>query len=129
MAVTDDAVWVMAIGDASAVVLVRLDPAAHAVVGTLPAPPGAVAVRGLAGSLWVSVPAGGHVARVNPGDGQVLAEVATGPRPSFLFPGAGAMWVLNAGDGSVTRITLRQLGRDRAGLHRADPLRRHRRRR
>jgi streptogramin lyase len=104
VAVTDDAVWVVADPADTGLVLVRIDPAANAVVGTVPAPPGAGAMRGLAGSLWVSVPVSGHVARVDPADGTVLAEVDAGPMPNFLFPGAGAMWVLNAGDGSVTRI-------------------------
>jgi hypothetical protein len=103
LAVTDDAVWVLA-NAAGVLLLVGIDPTTGTVGVTVPAPDGAGPLRGLAGSLWVTVPGRGVVARVDPADGTVLAEVKAGPRPSFLYPGAGAMWVLNAGDGSVTRI-------------------------
>ncbi len=39
--------------------------------------------------------------------GTVLATVPTGPSPRFLTSGAGAVWTLNQGDGSLTRIDMR----------------------
>jgi virginiamycin B lyase len=34
----------------------------------------------------------------------VVATIPVGPAPRFLAWGAGALWVLNQGDGSVTRV-------------------------
>jgi hypothetical protein len=34
----------------------------------------------------------------------VLAGIATGPNPRFLTAGAGAIWTLNQGDGTLPRI-------------------------
>jgi hypothetical protein len=39
--------------------------------------------------------------------GVVSATVATGPGPRFLTAGAEAVWALNQGDGSLTRVDIR----------------------
>jgi len=76
------------------------------VVEEIPAPDGAVAVRAGLGSLWV------------PTDRDTLEQYdlraatwrtieAVGPDPRFLDVGFGAVWVMNQGDGSVSRVDAR----------------------
>ena len=71
--------------------------------GVLPAPKGSAAVRYGFGSLWVST-SSGHVVRLDPATGVRQARIRVGPSPRFLTVGHGAVWVMNQGDGSVTRI-------------------------
>jgi virginiamycin B lyase len=72
------------------------------VVEEIPAPEGAVAVRAGFGSLWVPTSVG-TVERYDLGSGS-WTSVPVGPRPRFLDVGFGAVWVMNQGDGSVSRI-------------------------
>lgn len=72
------------------------------VVEEIPAPEGAVAVRAGFGSLWVPT-SEGTVERYDLGSG-TWTSVPVGPRPRFLDVGFGAVWVMNQGDGSVSRI-------------------------
>ena len=73
-----------------------------AVVDELTAPEGAVAVRAAYGSLWV--PTTAHtVHRIDLDTGRSTV-IPVGPSPRFLDVGFGAVWVMNQGDGSVSRI-------------------------
>jgi hypothetical protein len=75
------------------------------VVDEIEAPEGAVAVRAAYGSLWV--PTSNHtVERLVLRTGK-WSTVAAGPSPRFLDVGFGAVWVMNQGDGSVSRIDAR----------------------
>ena len=73
------------------------------VTGTLAAPDGALAARFGFGSLWVTL-AGSKVARVDPGNGEVLAMISVGAGARFLAVGDDAVWTLDASDGTVSRI-------------------------
>lgn len=73
-----------------------------AVVEEVETPEGAVAVRAGFGSLWVPT-SEGTVERYDLGSGS-WTSVPVGPRPRFLDVGFGAVWVMNQGDGSVSRI-------------------------
>lgn len=73
-----------------------------AVVEEVEAPEGAVAVRAGFGALWVPTNEG-TVERYDLGSG-AWTSVSVGPRPRFLDIGFGAVWVMNQGDGSVSRI-------------------------
>jgi virginiamycin B lyase len=44
------------------------------------------------------------VEKVNPQTQRVVAKAKAGPRPRFCAVGEGAVWALDQGDGSVTRI-------------------------
>jgi DNA-binding beta-propeller fold protein YncE len=105
LAVTDDAVWALTgqFEDPEDRSLAAVDPVAGTVRDVCPAPPGAAAVRGGFGSLWVSV-ADGSVVRVDPGDGSTQATVDTGRGPRFLTVTEDAVWVLDNLDGTVSRI-------------------------
>ena len=41
---------------------------------------------------------------VNAGTGTVVESVPVGPKPRFLTAGAGSVWTLNQGDGTVSRV-------------------------
>lgn len=72
------------------------------VTGTLVAPEGATAVRAAFGALWVPTSAG-TIERYDVESGE-WASIPAGPRPRFLDVGFGAVWVMNQGDGSITRV-------------------------
>lgn len=72
------------------------------VVEEIAAPEGAVAVRAGVGSLWVPT-SEDTVERYDLGSGS-WTSVPVGPAPRFLDVGFGAVWVMNQGDGSVSRI-------------------------
>ena len=72
------------------------------VVEELEAPDGAVAVRAGYGSLWVPTTLS-TMERYSLADG-TWSSIATGPNPRFFDLGFGAAWVMNQGDGSVTRV-------------------------
>jgi YVTN family beta-propeller protein len=48
--------------------------------------------------------AGNALAVVDPGSGELVADVPVGTAPSDVAVGAGAVWVANAGSGTVDRI-------------------------
>jgi virginiamycin B lyase len=56
------------------------------------------------GKIWVTHADGSDVTSVDAATGAILATFPTGPGPRFLTAGGGAIWTLNQGDGSVTRI-------------------------
>ncbi len=72
------------------------------IVDSIPVHEEATAVRAAYGSLWV--PTGADtVERQDLATGE-WSSIASGPSPRFLDVGYGAVWVMNQGDGSVTRI-------------------------
>jgi virginiamycin B lyase len=84
--------------------LARIDPATGAVLDTFRVPAGSYNPVFSGGSVWVTHAEGADVTDVNATTGKVNATVATGPKPRFLAAGAGAIWTLNQGDGTLTRI-------------------------
>jgi virginiamycin B lyase len=58
------------------------------------------------GLIWVTRAKGSEVTVIDAVKGTVLTTVPTGPSPRFLTSGAGAVWTLNQGDGSLTRIDM-----------------------
>ncbi|WP_439937215.1 hypothetical protein ACS3YM_14915 [Nocardia sp. N13] len=75
------------------------------VVEEIPGPDGAVAVRAGYGSLWV--PTSNHTVERLDLRTQKWTSIPVGPSPRFLDVGFGAVWVMDQGDGSVTRIDAR----------------------
>ncbi|KRF35059.1 hypothetical protein [Nocardioides sp. Soil805] len=72
------------------------------VTDTLAAPAAAAGVRAAFGALWVPTSLG-TIERYDLGTGE-WTTVTVGPRPRFLDVGFGAVWVMNQGDGSVSRV-------------------------
>ncbi len=97
LALTSDAVW----GLTRTGQLVRIDPRTNTVVGHVPAPSGASALRGGYGSIWVTGSAG--VTRLDAATGKVVARIPTPFPVGFLAVGEGGVWALSS-DGKVARI-------------------------
>jgi virginiamycin B lyase len=101
--VDDHGVWLVTDKDGT---LVRIDPATGAVQATVRIPAGSYNPHYSAGTVWISQADGAQLTGVDTESLQVTATVATGPHPRFLTAGGGAVWTLNQGDGTVTRLDL-----------------------
>jgi hypothetical protein len=101
IAVGESYAWVLSsTGD-----LTRLDPGSLRRVGEPERIRSAVALEVGVGSVWVTS-AAGTVTRVDPASGRAVdGPVPVGDEPVAISAGEGAIWVANAGDGTVTRIT------------------------
>lgn len=118
LALGEGGVWVVKsddrFGDVTEVV--RIDPGTSVVDGAPARVDAGVPARIAAGEggVWTTLiggeePQGGGgppgVALIDPATRQVTMEsIRVGERPSGIATGAGAVWVANAGDGTVTRI-------------------------
>jgi virginiamycin B lyase len=104
VAVSPDSVWLITDKLGS---LARIDPDNGLVRDTTHIPAGSYNPFYNDGQIWVTRADGSEVTSVDAATGAVLATVPTGPGPRFLTAGAGAVWTLNQGDGSLTRIDTR----------------------
>jgi streptogramin lyase len=84
--------------------LARIDPLSGAVVDVVHLPPGSYNPVFSDGRIWVSRADGAELTIVDAGAAKVLGSVPVGLHPRFLTAGAGAVWTLNQGDGSLSRI-------------------------
>ena len=89
--------------------LARLDPGNGRILATFRAPPGSYNPTFKDGTIWISHAEGADLTGLDALTGKVIATVPTGPGPRFLAAGAGAIWTLNQGDGTVTRANVRSL--------------------
>jgi virginiamycin B lyase len=87
--------------------LARINPADGAILDTFHVPAASYNPAFFGGTVWVTHAGGSDITGVDAATGKVTATVATGPNPRFLTVGAGAVWALNQGDGSLTRINAR----------------------
>jgi hypothetical protein len=55
-------------------------------------------------TIWISRAAGSSVSAIDAASGKVMSTTRVGPHPRFLTTGGGAVYTLNQGDGSVTRV-------------------------
>jgi virginiamycin B lyase len=86
--------------------LVRVDPVRNrADPDPWPLPDGAAAVRAGLGALWVTVPATDTLLKLSPADPSAAPQsIKVGDGPRFLAIGPDAVWVMDQGSGSVTRV-------------------------
>ena len=85
--------------------LVRVDPVINrADRDTWPLPAGAAAARAGLGSIWVTVTPTDTLLRISPADPKTSQAIKVGDQPRFLAIGEDAVWVMNQGDGSVSRV-------------------------
>lgn len=96
-----DSVWLVTDKRGS---LARIDPDTGSVRQTVALPAGSYNPRHESGVVWVTRAAGNEITAVDAASGKILGKTSTGPHPRFLTSGDGAVWTLNQGDGSVTRI-------------------------
>jgi DNA-binding beta-propeller fold protein YncE len=99
-----DSVWMVT--DAAGT-LARIDPATGRVRQTIATPPGSTNALFADRAVYVADSDGAAVTVIDGRSGRVKRTVATGPEPRFMAAGAGAVWTLNQGDGTVTRIDLK----------------------
>ncbi|MDP9091258.1 MAG: hypothetical protein M3O26_21295 [Pseudomonadota bacterium] len=97
-------VWMVVNGQGD---LARLDPNNGTILDTLHAPPGSYNPLFKDGTVWISHAEGAELTGLDALTGNVIATLVTGPGPRFLAAGAGAIWTLNQGDGTVTRANVR----------------------
>jgi virginiamycin B lyase len=86
--------------------LARIDPAGT-VRNTIHVPPGSYNPYFKEGLIWVTRAEGDEITAVDAATEQIVARLKTGPNPRFLTAAAGAIWTLNQGDGTLTRIDAR----------------------
>jgi virginiamycin B lyase len=85
--------------------LVRVDPVTNrADPDPWPLPEGAAAARAGLGALWVTVTPTDSLLRISPADPRTSQAIKVGDAPRFLAIGEDAVWVMNQGDGSVSRV-------------------------
>jgi virginiamycin B lyase len=85
--------------------LVRVDPVTNrADPDVWPLPEGAAAARAGLGSVWVTVSPTDTLLRISPADPRTSQAIEVGDAPRFLAIGEDAVWVMNQGAGSVSRV-------------------------
>jgi virginiamycin B lyase len=104
VATSPDSVWLVVDKAGS---LARIDPETGKVRQTIRVPAGSSNPHYSDGRIWVTRAEGTELTSVDAATGVDLAATPTGPGPRFLTAGAGAVWTLNQGDGSLTRIDTR----------------------
>jgi virginiamycin B lyase len=86
--------------------LVRIDPSDGTVRHVAQVPAGSFNPYFSAGRIWVTRAKGAELTSVDASTGLVVAGLPTGPNPRFLTAGNGAIWTLNQGDGSLSRVDM-----------------------
>jgi virginiamycin B lyase len=103
IAASSDSVWLVIDKQGS---LARIDPDSGRVRQIVHVPPGSYNTFYADHKIWVTRAGGAQLTSVDAATGFILAKTPTGPGPRFLTVGAGAVWTLNQGDGSLTRVDL-----------------------
>jgi len=107
IAASDDSLWLVVDKKGS---LARIDPQTGSIRQTVHIPAGSYNPKFVDGAVWVTRAEGAEATAVDATSGKVIASAKTGPQPRFLAAGGGAMWTLNQGDGTLTRIDLSTRG-------------------
>jgi len=98
---SSDSIWIVADKNGT---LSRIDPATNQVRQTISIPAGSYNPLFANGIIWVSGFDADVVTAVDASSGNILGSVPVGPKPRFLTTGAGSIWTLNQGDGTVSRV-------------------------
>jgi streptogramin lyase len=101
IAVSGDSVWLVSDSKGT---LSRVDPTTNTVRQKIAIPAGSYNPIFSDGVVWISGVESSVLTAVDAVTGEVLASIPAGPKPRFLTAGAGSIWTLNQGDGSVSRI-------------------------
>lgn len=105
VAVSADSVWMVTDKQGS---LARIDPVSGKVRQVIATPPGSFNPAYADGRIYLTQVDGAALTTVDARTGKVLATTPTGPHPRFLSAGADAVWTLNQGDGTLTRVDVRR---------------------
>jgi len=105
LAANADSIWMLT--DMKGL-LARIDPDTNRMVAEIQVPSGSsVVVLGEDKAIWVVSTQESQVVRVDPNTNLITDRVVVGPNPRFTAVGGGAIWTLNQGDGSVSRIDVK----------------------
>ena len=108
-----DSVWVVVDKAGS---LARISPERGVVRQIVRVPAGSFNPLYDDGHIWITRATGAEVTVIDAFNGTLLATVPTGPNPRFLTAYGEAVWTLNQGDGSLTRIDVRNHSARTIGL-------------
>jgi virginiamycin B lyase len=100
IAVSSDSVWMVTDKEGT---LARITPEGE-IRQTVKLPKGSFNPVHADGKIWITRVEGEEITRVDAATGAIEATVKTGPNPRFLAAGERAVWTLNQGDGSLTRV-------------------------
>jgi virginiamycin B lyase len=101
IAISPDSVWLITDKHGA---LARIAPLTGITRQLIHVPAGSYNPVYLDGRIWVTRAEAAEVTAVDATSGSVVARVKTGPNPRFVTAGAGILWTLNQGDGSLSRI-------------------------
>jgi virginiamycin B lyase len=101
---SEDSIWLVVDDQGT---LARIDPAKGSIRQTVKLPPGSCNPRYSHGVVWVTNAKGAELTAVAAKSGAILSTIPTGPNPRFLTDDTVAIWTLNQGDGTLTRIDMR----------------------
>ena len=101
--VSRDGVWLV-INNRST--LAKIDPHSLHIVQQITAPGGSLNPIHDDGLIWLTRATGAQVSIFDADSGALVGTVNSGPGPRFLDAGAGSVWTLNQGDGSLTQINV-----------------------
>ncbi len=101
IAASDDSLWMVSDKNGP---LLRIDPATGEIRQRITLPAGSFNPIRVGAEIWITSVVSNLVSCVNAKTGEVLGQVLTGPKPRFSTSDGHFLWVLNQGDGSVTKI-------------------------
>jgi virginiamycin B lyase len=102
---SSDSIWIVADNDGT---LARIDPKTNSIASKVKIPTGSFNPVFSEGLVWITANTTNQLIVVDPQSNSVVASIGVGPKPRFLTAGAGSIWTLNQGDGSVTRANVKQ---------------------
>ena len=103
IAASDDSIWLVTDRQGT---LARIDPTTGTIRQHIRLPRGSCNPHYARGVVWITDASGAQLTGVDARSGAIVATVPTGPHPRFLNDDGQALWTLNQGDGSVTRVDL-----------------------
>lgn len=84
--------------------LLRIDPSTNSVRQRISIAPGSYNPIFSDGIVWVTEIENDVLTAVDASSGKIVDSMRVGPKPRFLTAGAGSIWTLNQGDGTVSRV-------------------------
>jgi virginiamycin B lyase len=101
IATSTDSVWLVTDKKGT---LIRIDPLNNSVRQKVSIPPGSYNPIFNDGIVWITGVEKNILIAVDANSGKVLESIPVGSKPRFLAAGAGSVWTLNQGDGTVSRV-------------------------
>lgn len=98
----EGAVWVLTLSPKPT--LYKVDPETDEVADTFAAPEESAGVRAGLGKVWVTDTVNDELVAIDPRSGKETGRVKVGLAARFLTVGEDAVWVLNQGDATVTKV-------------------------